>query len=370
LNHSLRRAQAHRYRRIGLSRGPLELIGVLLGGVKIRLTLTVLLVLVTLGTLGYMTIEGWKPVDSFYMTIITLTTVGYGEVKTLSSLGRMFTVLLILSGVSILAYGLSGAVESVVSGQVFKELTERRKRKMLDALNNHYIVAGFGRVGREVAQVFADENVPFVVVDPDLAAVEAAKAQGYLAIVGSSTEDAALLEAGIQRARGLVAAAGNDATNIYAVLSARSLNEKLFIIVRANDQASERKMLRAGADRVISPYALSGRRMANLAIRPHVVDFIDVTSRSSSVQQWLEEVEIEAGSLMANQTIGQIDLRRRNGATIVALYSADGKLLSNPTAASMLEPASRLILLGTREQLDATEALARNLNRLAQAEER
>jgi voltage-gated potassium channel len=241
---------------------------------------------------------------------------------------------------------------------------------MLDALNNHYIVAGFGRVGREVAQVFADENVPFVVVDPDLAAVEAAKAQGYLAIVGSSTEDAALLEAGIQRARGLVAAAGNDATNIYAVLSARSLNERLFIIVRANDQASERKMLRAGADRVISPYALSGRRMANLAIRPHVVDFIDVTSRSSSVQQWLEEVEIEAGSLMANQTIGQIDLRRRNGATIVALYSADGRLLSNPTAATMLEPASRLILLGTREQLDATEALARNLNRLAQAEER
>ncbi|MCB9437487.1 MAG: potassium channel protein [Anaerolineales bacterium] len=339
----------------------LELLGAIIKGVQVQIVVSGLLGVLSLGTIGYMVIEGWTIVDALYMTMITITTVGFGEVHPLSDIGRIFTVIVLLLSLGIVTYGVSSAVEYVVTGQVLMKLNERHKREQLSKMQNHFIVVGFGRVGREVAAAFARENVPFLVIDSKPDVLEFAQELGYLAIEGSATEDETLLKAAIDRARGLVACAGNDATNVYAVLTARGLNEKLLIIARAIDDHSESKMLRAGANRVISPYVLSGRRMADLAVRPHVVDFLDLTSASSEIEQALGEVIIEEGSIIVNQTIGQVDLRRRTGANILALFLPNGEWVSNPTASTLLEPSTRLIVLGNNDQLEVTAALARSL---------
>lgn len=338
-----------------------ELLGAIIKGIQVQIVVSGLLGVLSLGTIGYMVIEGWNIVDALYMTMITITTVGFGEVHPLSDIGRIFTVIVLLLSLGIVTYGVSGAVEYVVTGQVLMKLDERHKREQLSRMQNHFIVVGFGRVGREVAAAFARESVPFLVIDSKPDVLKLAQELGYLAVEGSATEDETLLKAAIDRARGLVACAGTDATNVYAVLTARGLNEKLLIIARAIDDHSESKMLRAGANRVISPYVLSGRRMADLAVRPHVVDFLDLTSASSEIEQALSEVIVEEGSIIVNQTIGQVDLRRRTGANILALFLPNGEWVSNPTASTLLEPGTRLIILGNNDQLEVTAALARSL---------
>ena len=350
------------------SERPFQFFRVMLEGPEIQLTMTVVVVTLTIGTIGFMILERWSLIDSIYMAVITLTTVGFGEVDEMSPQGRMFTIFLIFGGVTVLAYGASSTVEYMVTGKALRKLTERQREEMMENIRNHFIVAGFGRVGREVALNFHSEKIPFVVIDSDNTVIDEAAAHGYLAILGSATEDDVMRDAGIETARGVVVAAGDDATNVYVVLTARGLNERLFIIARATDQSSESKLLRAGADRVTSPYILSGRRMATLALRPHVVDFLDITSKSHMLDQSLEEVVIEDGAIIANKTIGQIDLRRRAGANILAIYDANGQIISNPTATTTLEPGTRLIVLGTSDQLQVTEALAKNITRLTQEE--
>lgn len=336
-----------------------EFLSVMLQGIQVRFVVIGLAITIVVGTVGYMLIEGWNALDALYMTTITLTTVGFGEVRQLSGPGRIFTIGLILSGIGLLTYGLSSAIEYVATGEVTRNIRARRQYERLTAMKDHYIIVGFGRVGREVATSFADAKVPFVVIDNNPQSIERATNEGFLCVEGSGSDDMVLLEAGIERARGLVACAGSDATNVYAVLTARALNERLLIIARAIDEASESKIIRAGANRVISPYVLGGRRMANLAMRPHVVDFLDITSKSSELEQILEEVVIEEGSALGQQTIAAVDLRRRTGANILALYLPDGQWLSNPTPSMVLTPGTRLILLGNRQQLTVTEELAR-----------
>lgn len=347
---------------------PLEFVRTMIAGVQVQIVALGLLMTVACGTLGYVVIEGWAVLDSFYMTMITLTTVGFGEVRELSHLGRLFTVIIIVAGFGMLTYGVSSAIEHVATGEVMARLTERRKQQRLNEMRNHYIVAGFGRVGYEVAAAFREERVPFVVIDVRNDARETATELGYTFVQGSATEDDVLIEGGIERARGLVACAGSDATNVYAVLTARVLNDSLLIIARVTDDSSEQKMLRAGANRVISPYVLSGRRMANIAVRPHVTDFLDITAASGGIEQTLEEVIIEDDSVIVNQTIGQIDLRRRTGANILALHLPNGEWVTNLTSATILEPGARLILLGNRDQLDVTRTLAQNVSRLKTGE--
>lgn len=344
---------------------PREFLVVLLEGAQIQIVSSGLAITTLLGTFGYMLIEGWNLIDAFYMTVITLSTVGFGEVMALSATGRVFTVMLILVGIGLFTYGVSSVIEYVATGEVLQTLEARRKEERLFTMKNHFIIVGFGRVGREVAAAFSEAHIPFVVIDVRDESIAAATERGYICVQGSATEDHVLLEAGIKQARGLVASAGSDATNVYAVLTARGLNDDLLIIARAIDDNSESKMRRAGADRVISPYVISGRRMANLAMRPHVVDFLDITAANTAIEQTLEEVIVEEGAIIANQTIGQVDLRRRTGANILALYLPTGEWVSNPTTATILEPGTRLILLGNRDQLDVTEALARSLLNLS-----
>ncbi len=340
---------------------PREFLRVLLGGVQIQLVAVGLLLILVIGTLGYIIIEGWSVVDATYMTIITVSTVGFGEVEALSDTGRLFTVVIIILSLGIVTYGLSSAIEYIATGQVLQQMEEHQKGQILSKMRGHFIIAGFGRVGREVAAAFQRDRVPFVIVDVDEQALNEAAEMEFVTIRGSITEDDTLKAAAIERASGLVACAGDDAINVYAVLSARGLNADLLIIARATDLGSQAKMIRAGANRVISPYVLSGRRMADLAVRPHVVDFLDLSSTSSEIEQSLEEVVVEDGSVIVNQTIGQVNLRQRTGANILAMYLPNGEWLSNPTAHTMLEPGTRLILLGSRDQLDVTETLAKSL---------
>ena len=348
------------------SERPTRFFRVMLQGPEIQLTIGVLLVTLTIGTFGYMLFERWTFINSFYMAVITLTTVGYGEVEPLSAQGRVFSIFLIFGGVTVLAYGASSTVEYIITGKAVQQMANEEREKVMALLNNHFIIAGFGRVGYEIAQNFASENIPFIVVDEDEVALATAKDAGFLVLSGSATEDEVMRAARIEQARGVVAATGNDAVNVYVTLTARGLNEKLFIIARATDASSESKLLRAGANRVTSPYSLSGRRMANLALRPHVVDFLDITARTNVLDQSLEEIVIEDGAIIANKTIGQIDLRRRAGANILAIYDANGILMSNPSSTTILEPGTRLILLGSNDQLSVADALAKNVARLMQ----
>lgn len=351
------------------SERPTRFFKVMLQGPEIQLTIGVLLVTLTIGTIGYMVFERWTFVNSFYMAVITLTTVGYGEVEPLSEQGRIFSIFLIFGGVTVLAYGASSTVEYIVTGKAVQRMANQEREKVMAVLNEHFIIAGFGRVGHEIANNFASEGIPFIVIDEDDDAIETAINAGYLVLQGSATEDDIMRDARIDQARGVVAATGNDAVNVYVTLTARGLNEKLFIIARATDAGSESKLLRAGADRVTSPYSLSGRRMANLALRPHVVDFLDITAKTNVLDQSLEEIVIEDGAIIANKTIGQIDLRRRAGANILAIYDPNGLLMSNPSATTILEPGTRLILLGSHDQLSVADALAKNVAKLMQENE-
>ncbi|HLA43630.1 MAG TPA: potassium channel protein [Aggregatilineales bacterium] len=329
-------------------------------GAQIRGLLVVLLGVLLIGTSGYVIIEGWNVFDAFYMTVITVTTVGYGETRELNTDGRIFTIGLLIMAVTVLAYGLSSTVEYVVTGQVLSNIAETQRISMIRKMKRHFIVAGYGRVGAEVSAALRQEEVPFVVVDSRPDSLERATADGCLIVEGNSTEDEVLMEAGIEHARGVICATGSDATNVYIVLTARGLNSQLFIISRASDQSSEDKLLRAGADRVISPYILSGRRMANLAVRPFVVNFLDVTGSAGELEKTLEEIVVEEGSIIENRTIGEADLGNRTGALVLALYRSTGELLTNPRTETLLESGTRMIVLGTRDALDVTEALARN----------
>ena len=347
-------------------RQPMEFLRVFVLGPRMRGILFVILGIISIGTLVYHFAFGASLINALYMTIISITTVGYGEFMPISNAARIFTMLLLLSSVTVLAYAFSSSVEYVASGELFRNMMERQQNTMIHGLRNHFIIAGFGRVGQEVALALKNEEMQFIVVDQHLEMIEKARSLGYLFMHGNATEDQVLIEAEIQKAHGIICAMGNDATNVYAVLTARGLNEKLFIISRASDESSEAKMIRAGADRVISPYVLSGRRMANLAVRPYVVNFLDVTGTAGELEKTLEEIVVEDGSIIGNRTVGEIDLRNRTGALILGLYRSTGELLTSPSAETMLEPGTRMIVMGTRDELDVTEALSRNFMSLSE----
>ncbi|MHB0878638.1 MAG: potassium channel family protein [Anaerolineae bacterium] len=318
-----------------------------------RLTITAALFLAVfvVGTMGYWAIEGWPPLDALYMTVITVTTVGFAEVRALSAAGRVFTMILIVMGVGSVAYVLGSTVEYVVATEFTDGIARRRRRRMIEGLSGHYVICGFGRVGSQAAHEFAAMGVPLVVVDEDAAAVAAATGAGLLAICGDATSDAVLLQAGVERAAGLLTALDSDAENLYVVLSARGLNARLLIVARADQEHSEGKMLRAGANRVLSPALLGGRRMAALALRPNVVQFLDVVTQTEDLELWLEEVEVPADSPFAGSSLQASQVRQRTGATVVALVGPDGALTTNPAPDLAVPPGAKVIALGTRAQL-------------------
>jgi len=313
-----------------------------------------LVIIIAVGIIGYMTIEGWSFLDSLYMTIITLSTVGYAEVHQLSSAGRIFTIVLIIGGVGSVFYILSTIVQYFFEGQLSNIMGRHRMKDKIANLKDHIIVCGYRRVGREVANVFESEGVPLVVVDMDQKAISKASVDGRLYIQGNATSDEVLKQAGINRARALVAALGSDVDNVYIALSAKGIRPNLLVVTRVSDEESESKMRRAGADRIISPHRMAGRRMAMLTLRPRVVDFIDTAILSSGYELGLESIEIGSDSPVAGLTVKEA-LDSCGATAILAVRKKDGLLLTNPAEAALLEGGDELFVMGTREQLRGME---------------
>ncbi len=323
---------------------------------RVGLLLTVVLALVAWGTLGYRLLEGFTWTEALYMTLITLSTVGFGEVRPLSAVGRWFTMGLIVLGVGTGAYALGALTEYIVSGELQGTLARRRRMATLRKLRNHYIVCGCGRVGEQVALELQRLGLPFVVVEPNPEALERCRQQNMLYVEAEPTEDATLQAVGIERARGLVAVLDSDADNLFVVLTARGLNPNLTIVAQAVSDSAAQKLYRAGADRVVSPYAMAGHRMAGLLVRPYVVAFLDATLRSPDLELWLEEIRVAEHSPLVGKTLAEADIRARSGANVLAIARGDRQVDWSPKL--RIQAGDVLIVLGRREQLLALARMA------------
>src|ERR671913_504008 len=330
---------------------------------QIRLASLALVAIALIGTAGYMLLLGWPFLDALYMTVISMTTVGYKEVYDLSSdpVGQLWTMLILLTGVGTLFYAAVSFVELVVEGTVRGYFVRRRVKAEIDKLSGHYVLCGYGRVGRQVAREFAADGTRFVVVDQQEASVEECLQKGYLALLGDASNDTVLEEAGIRRARGLVAAVDSDADNVFVVLSARQLNPSLHIVARASSDESAAKLEIAGADRTLSPYAVGGRRLASLATQPLIVDFLDIVTRGEKgIEFRLEEFGVPKDPFIAGRTIGELRIGERTGAMILATLHREGSFDTTPSASDRISGGDTLIVLGTREQVARLEQLIRD----------
>ncbi len=326
---------------------------------RLLIALSIIMTLFVLGVVGYMIIEQFSLMDALYMTVITLTTVGYSEVQPLTTGGRVFTMILLVLGVGTLAYGASNLVEYVLTGSVSGRLARRRMNNSILALNNHVIICGYGRVGRSAALSLQQNDRPSLVIEKDEVNAEQARQEGHLVLLGDASKDDVLREGGVERASGMLVCAGDDTLNLFVVLSARALNESLHIVARSIDPDNEGKMRLAGANRVVSPYRIGGRHMANIMLRPHVTDFFDVVTLENGQELWVEELIIHVGSRLAGKTLGESDVRRKTGVTLVALNRPATDSAVMPNAATLLEAGDEMIVLGTREQLSLLESWTR-----------
>jgi voltage-gated potassium channel len=319
-----------------------------------RLALIVLipLLLILTGTLGYRVIEGWNYFDALYMTVISLTTVGYLEVHEMSRAGRAFTMLLCLGGVFTIFFAITETLRSIINGEVQGLLERRFMENRLRELNHHLIVCGFGRMGRLVCQEFSKQGEPFVAVERRAELLEDVQLPHGILLHGDDTSDEVLQRAGVERARSLITVVASDADNLYITMSSRLLNDKLFIVARAEEHRSEQKLLRAGANRVVSPTILGGARVAQAVLRPAVVDFIELATRTEHFELQIEEIQIDPKSTLAGQTLEVSKLRQDFGTIIVAVKKASGRMTFNPPPDAVMEPGDILIAIGDRESLD------------------
>jgi voltage-gated potassium channel len=323
------------------------------------LALLVTGLLLIAGTLGYHFIEGWSSFDALYMTVITLTTVGFGEVHPLSTAGRAFTMFLALGGVFTLLYAATEAIRAVVSGEVRGALGRRQMERSLADLRSHLIVCGYGRMGRLVCAEFSSQDLPFVVIERRPELLEDFRLRHGIPLHGDATSDEVLKRAGIERARALVTVLASDADNLYITLSARLLNERAFIVARAEGHGAEEKLRRAGANRVVSPYQIGGTRVAQAVLRPTVVDFIELATRTEHFDLQIEETRIGAGSPLVGTSLKDNRLRQELGVIIVAIKKSSGKMVFNPPPDTAPEVGDILIAIGDRQCLDRLEGLAR-----------
>ena len=314
-----------------------------------------LVIIIATGGIGYMLIEGWSFIDALYMTIITITTVGYNEVHPLSDSGRIFSIFLIVGGVGGALYSLTAIVGYVIEGGFGTTLGRRQMKNRIAKLKNHFILCGYGRVGQGIAYVFTEEGVAFVVIDKDKESIANAEKDGRLYLLADATTDDVLKEAGTEWARGLVVAVGSDADSTYITLSARGLRPSLFIEARASSSEAEAKLKKAGADRIISPYRIGARRMAMLALRPAVVDFIDTVTYRRGRELQMENIAVMEDSSLVGLAVEEA--RRRTKATVLAISRKGDQLLANPSGEETIEAGDQLIAMGTRQQLAALEKI-------------
>ncbi len=318
--------------------------------------LAMLLVLVT-GTAGFTVIEHCTPFEAFYMTLTTITTVGYGEIVPLGRAGRIFNSFLIVFGVTTMFFAIGAMTQTIIELELGELFGKRRIKRMIEKLENHYIVCGFGRVGRAAAQELKRAGVPFVVVDRSPERVEKAMRAEMLAVLADSTQDQTLRDVGIARARGLIAALKTDADNLFVILSAKTLNAKLKVAARADEEEAESKLRRAGAETVFAPYSNAGHQMALSLLRPHVVQFLDVATRNIGLDVGIEQVRVAEESEFVSRSLKQMELRRDLGVIVLAIRKADGQMLFNPPAEAVIAGGDYLIVMGEQQNLRRLETL-------------
>jgi len=313
--------------------------------------------IVVFGILGYVLIEKWSLLDAVYMVITTIFTVGFQEVRPLSSAGKIFTMSIIVGGVGSAIYAAGQVVEIIVEGEMTGYRKRRRMDKTIREMKDHYIICGFGRVGHQVAQVFETSRIPFVVIDSKKETFDELEAKGFPILIGDATDDSILTAAGILCAKGLVACSDSDVANVYVTLSARVLNPRLNIVARAAFKDTEKKLIMAGANRVISPYFISGVRMAALATRPVAIDFLDLVTHGGLVDFSLFQVTIGEGSPLHHKSLAEADIRKKSGALVLAIRKADGSFDLQPNATSRIEMNDVLVVIGTQEQFDLLQKM-------------
>ncbi len=312
----------------------------------------------SIGTVGFTVIEGYPPFDAFYMSLTTMTTVGYGEIHPLSRAGRIFNSFLIVFGVTTIFIAIGAMTQTIIELEFGEAIGKRRKKRMIDNLKDHYIICGFGRVGRGAASELSHAGVPFVVVDIDPDRVERAMLAGMLAVAADSTHDETL-RLGIERARGLVAALAisTSTDNLFVLLSAKGLNPQIYVATRAAEEGAEAKMRRAGADAVFAPYSMTGHRLAQSLLRPHVVQFLDFTTKDVGEDIAIEQVRVAGTSEMVSRTIREMQLRKEVGVIVMAIRKESGEMLFNPPADSAVQAGDYLIVMGRPGNLRTLETL-------------
>lgn len=323
---------------------------------KIILWAACLLVLLLAGSLGFIWIEGWSFFDALYMTVTTLSTVGYGEIHPLHRAGRIYNMVLILSGMGVMLYIVGSLARVVIEGEIREALGKRHLLSRIKKLTGHYIICGFGRIGETIVQALKARNTPLLVVENNPDNLPRLEAAGINFIVGDATREEVLLEAGIERAKGLVAVVHSDASNVYIVLTARSLNPQLYIVARAEDRGAEQKLLRAGADKVDSPYFMGGQKMAHAILHPTVVTFLELAMKEG-VDLSMGEVTVGQSSGMVGVPLQDSGIRRDLDLILVAIKRANGEMLFNPSHDTVFHAGDTLIALGLQKNLDALEKL-------------
>jgi voltage-gated potassium channel len=321
------------------------------------IALALIIGILAVGTIGYVVLEGWTVWDAFYMTVITVTTVGYREIHPMSRAGEAFTVVLLLTGVGTFFYVLSLFVAGLVHVGFAARWEARRRDRMLDDLDGHFIVCGYGRMGRIIVDEFRQQDVPHVVIDRDPAAANEIVEAGGLAVAADAGAEDVLRKVGVARAKGLIAAVGSDAENVYIVLSARLTRPDLYIIGRAEHDDSVAKLKRAGADRVFSPYQVGAHQIAQAALRPAVVDFVQLVTSAGHLELGIEQVRLMPASPLAGQSIASANVRQRFGVVVVGIQR-DGKMEFNPPPEAEMAAGDHLVVIGRPETLKHLELVA------------
>ena len=318
---------------------------------KIKFALIILLTIFIIGTIGFHFIEGWSFIDSFYTTIATLSTVGYGDFSPETTAGKFFTVFVIIFGVGMMFYTLVLSAETFIEGRLRYLLGRGKLEKIIEKMNNHYIICGGGRIGFLICRELMAGKIPCLVIDNNPDVIQKAQDEGFIYCKGDATQDKVLIAAGIKRAKGIICVLPSDAENLYVILTAKELNQKIYIMARSEEEESEHRLLRAGADKVMSPYTLGGVRMAMAIMRPAMLDFIEITTSRQSLELRMEEISICKDSPFISKTLEDSGIRKRFGLIIVAVKKDSGKMIFNPLANYVIEEGDRLISMGEDENV-------------------
>jgi voltage-gated potassium channel len=318
---------------------------------KLYLALLMLMGVILFGTLGYHHFEDMTFFEAFYQTIITITTVGFSEIKPLSIEGRVITIVIIFMGIGTVTYSLGQLVGVLVEGELGKFFGRKKLAKQIADLNDHFIVCGFGRIGKIICKELQADQIDFVVIEQDLCAVEELERKGMLFVPMNATSDEALIKAGIMKARGIVTAVTSDADNVFITLTAKGLRSDIFVLSRSSDEKNEPKLIRAGASQVVSPYLIGGRRMAQVLKRPTVVDFIDIATVGNKLGLMIEEAKVGERSNLIGKTIIESNLRHNYGVIVVAIKKQNGEMVFNPMPLEKFELDDVIVVLGKRDEM-------------------